>query len=398
MPRKSHKWKFPTYFRANVYAWHGSQKASKRIKETISEIKRLHKKEPEVACEGIVRFIEKLSPALSHIDSSSGQIGNAVYNAIEILAPIFAGTEIEFKTREKWMTRLWVAYDDDDIPYLDNLGDHFGAMCREETICNAWAGEFIDITKSALRRDVSYFKGTVVCLSCLLQAKRYEELLALLEQDENGFWHYRQYGVRALAALGKVDEAIAYAHQSKGLNDPQWLIDQACERMLLAAGRVDEAYGYALTSESKTTNLATFRAIAKKYPDKDRRDILNDLIERSGDNGKWFATAKQIGEFDLAIELISEHPCDPLTINRAARDFQDKNSTFALKCALSSLHWMAEGYGYELTGLDVLNAFGYAMEIAKRHNIADQVMGDIKKIIEGDTTGFVKRILEQKVV
>lgn len=351
-----------------------------------------------MACDGIVRFFEKLSPALSQIDSSSGQIGNAVYNAIETLTPIFAHTEIEIETREKWMTRLWEAYDDDGYSYLDNLADHFGDMCREQTICDAWADEFMDTAKSALKKHAAYFNGTIVCLSCLLQAKRYEDLLALLEQGEIVFWHYRQYGVRALAALGNVDEAIAYAHRSKGLNDPQRLIDHECEQILLTNGRVEEAYRYALTSESKTTNLATFRAIAKKYPDKDRRDILNDLVDGSGDKGKWFATAKQIGEYELAIELISIHPCDPLTMNRAARDFQDKNPTFALKCALSSLHWMAKGYGYELTGLDVSNAFEYAMEIAKRQNIADQVVGEIRNIIENDENGFVKRILEQRIL
>lgn len=394
MQKKTPKWAFPNYFRANAYAWHGSQKAAKRIKETISEIKKVHKKQPAEACEGIVRFIEKLSPALAHIDSSSGQIGNAVYNAIEILAPIFADTELDLKTRTKWMQRVWDAYNDDEYSYLDNLADHFGTMCQEKSLCDHWADELIDITTSTFKNRGHYFNGTVVCLSCLLQAARYDELLAL---NNSSFWHYRKFGVYALAASGQVDEAIAYAQQSKGLNDPQQQIDQMCEQVLLTDNRIDEAYAYALTSEAKSTNLATFRSIAKKYTEKIPRDILNDLIQKSAEKGKWFATAKTIGEYELAIELISENPCDPHTINRAARDFKDSKPEFAMQCALHALYWMAEDYAYELSALDVVSAYGYAVEMSEKLQTQAHVRNAIEQLIKQDRTGFVGPILEKQL-
>jgi hypothetical protein len=41
-------------------------------------------------------------------------------------------------------------------------------------------------------------------------------------------------------AQGLIDEALAYAEASRGLNQPDTAIDAACERILLDAGRVDE--------------------------------------------------------------------------------------------------------------------------------------------------------------
>ena len=75
--------------------------------------------------------------------------------------------------------------------------------------------------------------------------------------------------------MGKKAEAIRYAEESRGLNDPGWQIAQACEALLLSSGLTDEAYRrYALEANQGTTNLATFRAIAKKYPNKLPEEIL----------------------------------------------------------------------------------------------------------------------------
>ncbi len=44
--------------------------------------------------EGAVLFFEKVSPALEHVDSSSGAIGTAVNNTIDALVPIIADARI----------------------------------------------------------------------------------------------------------------------------------------------------------------------------------------------------------------------------------------------------------------------------------------------------------------
>jgi hypothetical protein len=52
-------------------------------------------------------------------------------------------------------------------------------------------------------------------------------------------WHYQQFGVKALAALGKKAEASRYAEVSRGLNDSPVAIARICEEILLSSGLVD---------------------------------------------------------------------------------------------------------------------------------------------------------------
>jgi hypothetical protein len=72
----------------------------------------------------------------------------------------------------------------------------------------------------------------------------------------------RRWGVKALVAMGKKSEAIRYAEDNKGLNDPVSAIAGACEEILLSSGLFDEAYNrYALAANQGKTYLATFRVV-----------------------------------------------------------------------------------------------------------------------------------------
>ena len=213
-----------------------------------------------------------------------------------------------------------------------------------------------------------FFHGTTACLSALLRAGRHEEILALVDQDPVSFWPYREWGVRALAALGLPDDAIAYAEASRGLNTSPIAIAAACEEVLRSAGRVEEAYRrYALEATRGTSYLATYRALARKYPDKAPEELLADLVTTTpGDEGKWFATAKEVGLFDEAIRLANRTPCDPKTLTRAARDFVDRRPAFAVDAGLTALRWLVGGYGYEITGADVWAAYANTMKAAEK--------------------------------
>jgi len=147
--------------------------------------------------------------------------------------------------------------------------------------------------------------------------------------------------------MGRESEAIRYAEATRGLNDPSLQIAQACEAILLSSGMFDESYNrYAVEANQSTTNLSTFRAIAKKYPNKSARDILRDLIaSQPGAEGKWFAAAKDAGLFDMAIELASSSPTDPRTLARAARDYGKDQPDFAITSGLAALRWISQGHG-----------------------------------------------------
>lgn len=399
---ETHKWEFKARFRRHAFGWK-SQPAITRIKQAVAEIKKVAKKDPVLAAEGAIAFLERVSPALEHVDSSSGSIGTAVNNAIAELVPIIANAPADAKTREAWLERLFDAYQDDGIPYIEWLGDHWGTLSASKEIASAWADRLIETVKLAWSPDPSlrgFFKGTTNCLSALVAAERYDDVLALLELAPYKMWHYRQYGVKALAAKGKKAEAIRYAEEGRGLNDSAVAIARACEEVLLSSGLVDEAYRrYGLEANQAGTYLATFRAVAKKYPHKAASEILADLVKTTpGDQGKWFAAAKDAGLYDDALALASRTPCDPKTLARAARDFGEKEPAFAVGAGLLSLHWLAQGYGYEIAGADVWDAYRATMAAAERHGSGAEVKERVRKLVAAEQAGgFVTKVLGREL-
>jgi len=104
-----HKWAFQARFRSRAFGWR-SQPAIKRVKEAVSEIKKVARKDPILAAEGAVLFLERVSPAIERVDSSSGSMGTAVNNAIGALVPIIVQAPADDSTRDRWIDRLWQAY------------------------------------------------------------------------------------------------------------------------------------------------------------------------------------------------------------------------------------------------------------------------------------------------
>jgi hypothetical protein len=404
MPRRTAAhWEFARRFRRGVFGWK-SQPAIQRVKQAVAEIKAVARRDPVLAAEGAVLFLERVSPALEQVDSSSGAIGAAVNRAIEELVAVIVAAPVSPRTREHWLERLWEAHANDAIPYIERLGDFWGELCGSPEIASAWADRLIGIVQMALSPDPQlrgYFHGTTACLSALFQAGRHEEILALLDQDRFPFWPYRQWGVRALAACGRPDEAITYAQASGGFDRSPIAIAAACEKVLLAAGRVDEAYRrFALEATRGPTYLATYRALARKYPHKAPKELLEALVTTTpGDEGKWFATAKEVGLFHEAIRLANEAPCDPKTLTRAARDFAESRAEFAVETGMAALRWLVEGYGHEITGADVWAAYTHTVRAAQKAGRAEDVRGRIKTLVAGETFGerFVSRILNREL-
>lgn len=217
---KAAHWEFARRFRRGAFGWK-SQPVIARVRHAVSEIKTVARHDPVLAAEGALLFLERVSPALEHVDSSSGAIGTAVNHAVEELVAVIARAPADMTTREGWLDRLWEAHAHDAIPYIERLGDFWGELCVSPEIASAWADQLVPIVEMALSPDPQrrgFFHGTAACLSALFRAGRHEEILALLQKDRLPFWSYREWGVRALAALGRPDEAIAYAEASRGLN------------------------------------------------------------------------------------------------------------------------------------------------------------------------------------
>ncbi len=129
--------------------------------------------------------------------------------------------------------------------------------------------------------------------------------------------------------------------------------------------------------------MARFRALVKKYPQKDSGQILQDLIASTpGEEGKWFATAKSLAHFELAASLANQSPVNIETLNRAARDFIDKKPAFALAAALASLKWLVAGEFYEITGADVYSAVRYALDASERIGCREETMQRIGSLAD----------------
>jgi hypothetical protein len=393
----AHKWTFPTRIRPKAFSWKSSRLAVQRIREAVGEIQGIGRYDGVLAAEGAIRLIERLSPALEHVDSSSGALGSAVNGAIAALVPLIAAAPVPDKVRMKWLDRLYDAHEADEIPYIEILTDYWGELCVTQELANAWADRLLEITRLALSPDKSvrgHYHGVTACLDALLRAKRFVELYAVLKSEQ--FWSYKRWAVKALAAEGKADEAIQLAESCRGpwTNDTD--VNLLCEGILLSLGRTEEAYRrYGLYTHRGSTNLATFRAVAKAYPTIPRAQILSDLVETSpGDEGKWFATAKELGLYDMALTLIRESPCDPKTLTRAARDFAEREPQFAHGAGFAALYWLARGNGYEITAIDVWGAYHSTLKAAEKLGTLNETKRCIQRLVAQESAGgFVRQIL-----
>lgn len=204
--------------------------------------------------------------------------------------------------------------------------------------------------------------------------------------DPHPIWPYLVWGAKVLATRGQIDESIEYARERAGSTTSEATIARFAEEVLLQAGRRAEAFNqYALLSNQANTHIATFRALSKKYPELAKDKLLDHLIDSTpNDPGKWFATAKTLKLFDQATRLAWASPCDPKTLNRAARDHLKTQPEFAMQCALAALHWMSLGYGYELTELDVRDAHRFASEAASAIQRTDPALTAINQVLAPD--------------
>ncbi len=380
-------WTFASRFRRGAFGWR-SDPAITRIKEALTEIRAVNRKDPMLAAEGAVLFLIKLSPSLENIDSSSGAIGTAVNRAIDVLAPIIAKAPADQATRRQWLEQLYQAHADDQIPYIESLGDYWGELCASVDLASEWAERLTETVEKVWGRyptEHGFFHATSLCLSAMFAAGRHEQLLALINKCPYPSWTYRQWGVKALVAMGRRTEALRYAEATQGRNEPSELIAEACEAILLASGLADEAYQrYALVANRAGTYLATFRAICRKYPHKQPEDVLNDLVASTpGEEGKWFAAAKDAKLYDLALKLAQRSPVDHRTLMRSAQDFVTMEPQFALNCGLLALYWICAERAYDATVGEVRRAYDLILQAADTAHGTASALERIRQMLEG---------------
>lgn len=128
--------------------------------------------------------------------------------------------------------------------------------------------------------------------------------------------------------------------------------------------------------------------------------VLADLVQLTpGDEGKWFAAAKDAGLLDGAIALANRAPCDPETLTRAARDFAEKHPVFAVEAGVAALRWLVHGYGFEITSADVWAAYAHTIKAAENAHVSEEIRRRIRTIIDNANArdGFVAKIIGRDV-
>ena len=383
------KWQFKARLRARSYHWRGTALATARLKEAVSEIKAAAKIDPVAAGDGAVALMERLWPALQDIDSSSGALGSAVNRTLNELIPILIDAPADQKTRAKWLERLYDAVQDDGVQYLAPVEERWGEIARFPDLINAYADELLDLVRRAWSNHTSfqYVIGTDICLSCLLESGRHADLLELLERPRTKHWSARQFGASALFRQGLWEAAIAYAEASRSALNPGFdgpSINRFCENVLIKMGRSDEAYKrYGLLASGGGTNLTIYRSLTRAYPERDKRQVLLDLIETRGDTGKWFAAAKDAGFLDIAIDCASTHGADPSTLIRGARDFCARDPKFASTIALLALKSLLAGGGYDPQISEARDAATHLTEAAHLIGADDWARTELEKLANG---------------
>ena len=383
------KWQFKARMRARSYSWRGTALATARLKAAVSEIKKVAKTDPVAAGDGVVSLMERIWPAFQDIDTSSGALGTAVSRTLDELIPILIAAPADHAITSMWLERLFEAVQNDGVQYLAPVEDRWGEIARYPDLINDYADRLLWVVGRAwaVRNGFEYVAGTAICLSCLLEAGRYAELQELLATRRSKFWSWHRFGAEALVRQGLWEAAIAFAESVRDTANSPYedrSIDRFCEDLLIRHGRSNEAYRrYGLVAAGGTTNLATFRALTKRYPDRDRRQTLIDLIETRGDKGKWFAAAKDAGFLDIALECAELSGVDPSTLVRAARDFCDKEPRFAAVVGLLAIRHLLAGGGYDPQVSEAADAATHLLAAARQIESIDWAVRELGKLAEG---------------
>ena len=209
----SRKWLFKKNLRARAFGWRGSKLAISRLKEAASEIRSAAKSDPVAAGDGSVWLMERIWPSFQDIDTSSGALGTAVARTLSELIPILADAPADHATRSKWLERLFEALQNDGVEYLRPAEERWGEIAHYPDLINKYADRLIEMVRRAWsdHQSFQYVTGTSICLSCLLEAGRYDELQELLATRRTKFWSWHRFGAEALVRQGLWEGAIAFA-------------------------------------------------------------------------------------------------------------------------------------------------------------------------------------------
>jgi len=302
-------------------------------------------------------------------------------------------------------TALFQAVMNDGVQYLAPVEERWGEIAVYPELMEEYAERLRGMIRRVWVEEPpgGHVVSTTICLSCLLEMGRYGDLIELLACAPMKWWHWHRFAAEALVRTGMADAASAYADGCRtphGNDDRR--IDRFCEDLLIKSERTEEAYRrYALKTATGPTYLSIYRDTAKRYRDKNQRQVLLDLIEARGGGGKWFAAAKDEGLLDFAVSCAREFSVEPATLVRAARDFTVKEPKFAAEIGLTALQRLLEGSSHDPTVSLIREALDHLLDTASRISARDWTKEQAQSLLDAPCSPVrrhMQRVLAESLI
>lgn len=352
-------------FAPRTFGWKAGRKAATEVRAEAEAIRRRARDDLAGAAEDALQLFELLWPATMQVNRGHGDLDPAVLKAVEVLVPVLArafeaGPPADHPVesgapvgRDAGLERLWRALEADHGGVTDPLAVHFGALCGDAARAGAWADRLLPPTRRAFATDARRrCPAALPCASALVAAGRADVLLALLTVGAPPTFALRHFGLDRLAARDGLDAALAFADAAECASDAERQARARWgEAQLRAAGRHDEAFArYALWAHHAHTVRQWFEHLCAAWPERRPADLFEALLAaHPGEGGKFFATARALGDVDRATALAEAHPCDPKVLLHAAAEVLPTDAALAARWATAALRWVADGRVYKVT-------------------------------------------------
>jgi hypothetical protein len=154
--------------------------------------------------------------------------------------------------------------------------------------------------------------------SVLHRLKRWDDIIRLCPDKDHHLRYFGLWKIRALAALGNVDDAVNLADR---LTENRWAYRDYTGKpngFSVSAGEMTKpipATPSPVVLEG--TYLAHYRRLKKDYPSHNPERILDDLLSAHPEKpGAWFAAIRREGFLDRAADLARNHPVNPNTCSK----------------------------------------------------------------------------------
>jgi len=78
---------------------------------------------------------------------------------------------------------------------------------------------------------------------------------------------------------------------------------------------------------------------------------------------------------------------------------EETEPQFAVEVGVAAIRWLVEGYGYEITGMDVWAAYNHTMKAAENAGCKSETLERIRELVASEAIGerFVNKVIGREL-